>query len=128
MAPIAVGDKLPEGQLAYIGEKGVETLNVTEFAKGKKIVLFGVPGAFTPTCSLKHVPGFLDHGEEIKKKGVAAILCVSVNDPFVMDAWAKTYPNTDIIKFVADGSGVTNVEEGGGFEVSSAEEILKALN
>ncbi|KAL2611305.1 hypothetical protein R1flu_022997 [Riccia fluitans] len=99
MAPIAVGEKLPKGELAYIGENGVEKINVTEFAAGKKIVLFGVPGAFTPTCSLKHVPGFLDHGEEIKRKGVSAILCVSVNDPFVMDAWSKTYPkNSDIIK------------------------------
>ncbi|BFI40133.1 glutaredoxin-dependent peroxiredoxin [Marchantia polymorpha subsp. ruderalis] len=163
MSRIAVGDKIPEGELSYIDEdNSLKKLSIAEFAAGKKIVLFGVPGAFTPTCSIKHVPGFLENGPALKAKGVSAILCITVNDPFVVNAWSKTYPtNTDIIKFLADGSGtytkalgleldltakglgvrserfalliddlevkVANIESGGAFEVSSAEDILKAL-
>ncbi|KAJ6673629.1 PEROXIREDOXIN [Salix viminalis] len=93
MAPIAVGDVLPEGKLAYFDEQDqLQEVSVHSLAAGKKIILFGVPGAFTPTCSLKHVPGFIEKAEELKSKGVAEIVCVSVNDPFVMKAWAKTYP------------------------------------
>ena len=67
-------------------------------------MIVGVPGAFTPTCSLKHVPGFIEKAEELKAKGVEEIICISVNDPFVMKAWAKTYPENKHVKFLADGS------------------------
>ncbi|KAJ4708468.1 Peroxiredoxin [Melia azedarach] len=162
MAPIAVGDSLPDGTLAYFDEQDqLQTVSVHSLAAGKKVILFGVPGAFTPTCSLKHVPGFIEKAEELKAKGVQEILCISVNDPFVMKAWAKTYPENKNVKFLADGSAkythalgleldlsdkglgtrsrrfallvddlkvkAANVETGGDFTVSSADDIIKAL-
>uniref|UniRef100_A0A1D1Z5K4 Glutaredoxin-dependent peroxiredoxin n=1 Tax=Anthurium amnicola TaxID=1678845 RepID=A0A1D1Z5K4_9ARAE len=106
MAPIAVGDTLPEGTLAWFDDKDeLQQVSVHSLAAGKKVVLFGVPGAFTPTCSMKHVPGFIGSAEELKSKGVEEVLCISVNDPFVMKAWAKTYPENKCVKFLADGSG-----------------------
>nr|CAH58634.1 thioredoxin-dependent peroxidase [Plantago major] len=162
MAPIAVGDVIPDGQLSYFdGEDQLQTVSIHSLAAGKKVILFAVPGAFTPTCSMKHVPGFIEKADELKSKGVDEILCISVNDPFVMKAWAKTYPDNKHVKFLADGSAtythalgleldlaekglgvrsrrfallvedlkvkVANVESGGEFTVSSAEDILKAL-
>nr|ADG95957.1 peroxiredoxin [Panax ginseng] len=105
MAPIAVGDSLPDGTLAFFdAEDQLQQVSVHSLAAGKKVVLFGVPGAFTPTCSVKHVPGFIEKAEEFKAKGVDEILLISVNDPFVMKAWAKTYTDTKFVKFLADGS------------------------
>ncbi|CAA2978965.1 peroxiredoxin-2 [Olea europaea var. sylvestris] len=162
MAPIAVGDSIPDGTLAYFDENDqLQSVSIHSLAAGKKIILFAVPGAFTPTCSMKHVPGFIEKADELKSKGVDEILCISVNDPFVMKAWAKTYPDNKHVKFLADGSAsytkalgleldlsekglgtrsrrfallvedlkvkVANIEEGGEFTVSSAEDILKAL-
>ncbi|XP_065851127.1 peroxiredoxin-2 [Euphorbia lathyris] len=106
MAPIAAGDTLPDGTLAHFDEQDqMQQVSIHSLAAGKKIVIVGVPGAFTPTCSLKHVPGFIEKADELKSKGVAEILCLSVNDPFVMKAWAKTYPENKHVKFLADGSG-----------------------
>ncbi|KAL1547650.1 thioredoxin peroxidase Tpx1 [Salvia divinorum] len=162
MAPIAVGDVIPDGTLAYFDDQDqLQSVSVHSLAAGKKAVLFAVPGAFTPTCSMKHVPGFIEKADELKSKGVEEILCVSVNDPFVMKAWAKTYPDNKHVKFLADGSGTytkalgveldlsdkglgirsrrfallvedlkvkaANIESGGEFTVSSADDILKAL-
>lgn len=162
MAPIAVGDVIPDGNLAFFDEDDkLQTVSIYSLAAGKKVVLFAVPGAFTPTCSMKHVPGFVEKAEELKSKGVDEILCLSVNDPFVMKAWAKTYPENKHVKFLADGSAtythalgleldlsekglgtrsrrfallvddlkvkVANVESGGEFTVSGADEILSAL-
>ncbi|KAK1264892.1 Peroxiredoxin-2C [Acorus gramineus] len=162
MGPIAVGEKIPEGTVAWFDkEDKLQSLSVHSLAAGKKVILFGVPGAFTPTCSMQHVPGFITRAEELKAKGVAEILLISVNDQFVMKAWAKTYPENEHVKFLADGSGaythalgleldlsekglgmrsrrfallvddlvvkVANIEEGGAFTVSGADEILKAL-
>ncbi|KDP33699.1 hypothetical protein JCGZ_07270 [Jatropha curcas] len=105
MAPIAVGDTLPDGTLAHFDEQDqLQQLSIHSLAAGKKVVVVGVPGAFTPTCSLKHVPGFIERAEELLSKGVAEILVISVNDPFVMKAWAKTYPENKHVKFLADGS------------------------
>ncbi|CAN6699505.1 unnamed protein product [Malus baccata var. baccata] len=105
MAPIAVGDVIPDGTLAYFDEEDkVQSVSVHSLAAGKKVILFGVPGAFTPTCSLKHVPGFIEKADELKSKGVEKILCLSVNDPFVMKAWSKTYPDNKDVLFLADGS------------------------
>ncbi|KAE9445965.1 hypothetical protein RHMOL_Rhmol08G0299100 [Rhododendron molle] len=162
MAPIAVGDVIPDGNLAFFDEDDkLQTVSIYSLAAGKKVVLFAVPGAFTPTCSMKHVPGFIEKAEELKSKGVDEILCLSVNDPFVMKAWAKTYPENKHVKFLADGSAtytqalgleldlsekglgtrsrrfallvddlkvkVANIESGGEFTVSGADEILSAL-
>ncbi|KAG5537732.1 hypothetical protein RHGRI_024998 [Rhododendron griersonianum] len=188
MAPIAVGDVIPDGNLAFFDEDDkLQTVSIYSLAAGKKVVLFAVPGAFTPTCRayivvemksgvvylnhapfggfillcMKHVPGFIEKAEELKSKGVDEILCLSVNDPFVMKAWAKTYPENKHVKFLADGSAtytqalgleldlsekglgtrsrrfallvddlkvkVANIESGGEFTVSGADEILSAL-
>jgi peroxiredoxin len=105
MAPIAVGDKIPDGVLYYLNSDGKPTaFHVYESLKGKKVVLVAAPGAFTPTCSLKHIPSFLDNAEAIKAKGVDEILVLTVNDPFVVSQWEKSYSDKKDLKFLADGS------------------------
>ena len=101
---IQVGDKFPEQKLQIATQKGIESATTGELLAGKKVVLFGVPGAFTPTCSAKHLPGFIDHAAEIRSKGVDSILCLSVNDAFVMEAWAKDRGAGDEVVMLADGS------------------------
>lgn len=108
---IKVGDRLPEGQLQeYIEVEtagcsvGPNTFNVADLVKGKKIVIFGLPGAYTPTCSAKHVPGYLQHYDALKKKGVDEIWCLAVNDAFVMGAWGRDQKTGGKIRMMADGS------------------------
>ena len=154
------GDALPKVAVKVMGEKGPEDLNIGEFAADKKVVIFAVPGAFTPTCSAAHLPGFVANADKIKAKGVDAIICLSVNDAFVMNAWGSAQNAEELIMagdgngdFTAamgltlDGSGFglgqrssryaliaengvitqLNAEQGGAFEVSSAEAILEVL-
>jgi len=157
---VEVGDSIPQINLKILGEQGPQDVSTSEIFSGKKVVMFAVPGAFTPTCSAAHLPGYVANSDKITEKGVDTIVCVSVNDPFVMDAWGKGQ-NADAIMMVSDpegelanamgteldGSGfglgkrssryslvaedgritVLNLEEGGAFEVSSAEAILEAL-
>ncbi|KAJ6850855.1 peroxiredoxin-2C-like [Iris pallida] len=105
MAPIAVGESIPDGTLGWFDENDqLQNVSIHSLAAGKKVILFGVPGAFTRTCSTKHVPGFITSAEELKSKGVDEILLLSVNDAFVMKAWAKTFPENNHVKFLADGS------------------------
>lgn len=147
----------------FEGSDDLQTVTVSDLTKGKKVVLFAVPGAFTPTCSQKHVPGFVEKSGELKAKGVDTIACVSVNDAFVMKAWKADLKVGEEVLFLSDGNGdftralgvtldlsdkpvglgvrsrryallaedgvvkILNLEEGGAFSVSSAEEILKAL-
>jgi len=101
---IKVGDKLPTITLKYMNKDGMQTATTDELFKGKKAVLFGLPGAFTPTCSAKHLPGFVNHHEELKKKGVDLIACLSVNDAFVMDAWGKAQNAGEKVLMLADGN------------------------
>ncbi|MES1151978.1 MAG: peroxiredoxin [Dongia sp.] len=101
---IKVGDKLPTVSLKYMNKDGVQTATTDELFKGKKAVLFGLPGAFTPTCSAKHLPGFVNNAAELKKKGVEVIACLSVNDAFVMDAWGKAQNAGDKVLMLADGN------------------------
>jgi peroxiredoxin len=108
---IKIGDRLPEGTLAEFIETetagcslGPNTFQVADLAKGKKIVIFGLPGAYTPTCSAQHVPGFVKHAEELKAKGVDEIWCISVNDAFVMGAWGREQKATGIVRMMADGN------------------------
>jgi glutaredoxin/glutathione-dependent peroxiredoxin len=165
---IKIGDRLPEGSLSEFIEVesegcslGPNTFNVSELTKGKKIAIFGLPGAYTPTCSAKHVPGYIAQADALKAKGVDEIWCISVNDAFVMGAWGRDQKATGIVRMMADGNaafskalgldadfskfgmgtrsqrysmlvedGVVkqlNVEEGGKFEVSNAETMLKQL-
>ncbi|PKA47559.1 Peroxiredoxin-2E-2, chloroplastic [Apostasia shenzhenica] len=163
-ATISVGDKLPNATLSYFDSAGeIQTITVSDLTKGKKAVLFAVPGAFTPTCSQKHLPGFVEKAGELRAEGVDTIACISVNDAFVMRAWKENLKIGDEVLLLSDGNGdftralgveldlrdkpvglgvrsrryallaedgvvkVLNLEEGGAFTFSSAEEILKAL-
>jgi len=165
---IKVGDKLPGGSLTEMIETeqpgcsiGPNNFNVADLTKGKKVVIFGLPGAFTPTCSAKHVPGYVNNIDKLKAKKVDEVWCVSVNDAFVMGAWAKDQKAVGKVRMMADGSAVftkalgldmdltprgmgvrsqrysmlvddgtvkaLNVEAPGKFEVSDADNMLKAL-
>jgi peroxiredoxin len=161
---ISVGDKLPDATLSYFDSDGeLKTLTVSDLSKGKKVILFAVPGAFTPTCSQKHLPGFVEKAKELKDKGVDVIACVSVNDAFVMKAWKENLKVGDEVMLLSDGNGdftkalgvemdlsdkpvglgvrsrryallaedgmvkVLNLEEGGAFTNSSAEDMLEVL-
>ena len=158
---VNVGDSIPDVTLAVMGESGPEQVSTGDLFGGKKVVAFAVPGAFTPTCSARHLPGFVDNADAIRAKGVDSIVCLSVNDAIVMGAWGKDQDVGDKVVMVADGSGALaralgleldltdrglgvrsrrysmvvddgvvsalNLEEGGAYEVSSAERILEAL-
>ncbi|MDP3842425.1 MAG: peroxiredoxin [Oxalobacteraceae bacterium] len=165
---IKIGEKLPEGTLAEFIEVesagcslGPNSFNVSDLVKGKKIVIFGLPGAYTPTCSAQHVPGYVAHAADFKAKGVDEIWCTAVNDAFVMGAWGRDQKASGVVRMMADGNaafckalgldadftkfgmgtrsqrysmlvedGVVkqlNIEEGGKFEVSSAETMLAQL-
>jgi peroxiredoxin len=101
---IQTGDKIPAVTFTVMTENGPTPVTSEQLFGGKKVVLFSVPGAFTPTCSAKHLPGFVDHADEILSKGVDTIACVAVNDVFVMNAWGKS-ANADKITMLADGNG-----------------------
>lgn len=102
---IQTGDKIPScSTLRVMGEKGPKPVTTDELFAGRKVVMFAVPGAFTPGCSLTHLPGFVVKADEIKARGVASIICVAVNDAFVMDAWGKSQ-NAEQLIMLADGSG-----------------------
>ena len=157
---IQVGDSIPDATMKVLGDKGPEDITTSDIFAGKKVVLFAVPGAYTPTCSAAHLPSYVVNADKIKGKGVDSIVCVSVNDAFVMDAWGKD-KNAEELLMVGDGNGeftkamgleldgsgfglgtrsirysliaedgkITNLnlEQGGAYEVSSAEAILDAL-
>jgi len=110
---IKVGDRLPDGTLTEFIETetpgctiGPNAFQVADLVKGKKIVIFGLPGAFTPTCSAKHVPGYTANYDKLKGRKVDEIWCVSVNDAFVMGAWAKDQKSTGKVRMMADGSAM----------------------
>ena len=157
---VAVGDQIPNVTIKTMGANGPEDLNTGDFFADKKVVLFAVPGAFTPTCSAAHLPGFVANADKILAKGVDAIVCLSVNDAFVMAAWGASQ-NAEALVMAADGNGefttamgltldgsgfglghrssryaliaengtitALNADQGGAFEVSSAEKILESL-
>jgi len=100
---IKVGDKVPAGMLTVMGAEGPVGMSTADIFEGKKVVLFAVPGAFTPTCSMAHLPGFVVHVDEIKSKGVDTVACMSVNDVFVMNAWGQS-ANAEHLVMLADGN------------------------
>jgi glutaredoxin/glutathione-dependent peroxiredoxin len=102
---IKVGDKAPSVTFKTMGDSGPQNLTSDELFAGKKVVLFAVPGAFTPTCSAKHLPGFVTKAGDFKAKGVDQVACVAVNDAFVMGAWGKDQGAGDKVKMIADGNG-----------------------
>jgi peroxiredoxin len=101
---ISTGDKIPSAVLQSMGENGPEPISTDQIFSGKKVVMFAVPGAFTPGCSMTHLPGFVVNADKIKAAGVDTIACLSVNDAFVMDAWGKAQ-NAEEILMLADGNG-----------------------
>ena len=102
---IKVGDKLPEANFVTLGESGPEPVSGADFFKGRKVALFSVPGAFTPTCSAKHLPGFVEKADELRAKGIDEVACTAVNDAFVMGAWAKASGVDGKVTMLADGNG-----------------------
>ena len=123
---IKVGDKLPEGELQEFVETetegcslGPNTFKVQDITKGKKIVIFVLPGAFTPTYSAKHVPGYVQQFDALKGKGVDEVWCVSVNDPFVMGAWGRDQKTGGKIRMMADGSAAYTKKLGLEFDLTA---------
>jgi glutaredoxin/glutathione-dependent peroxiredoxin len=102
---IKVGDRLPEAKFRVMGPDGPAVKSTADIFKGKKVVLFAVPGAFTPTCNNNHLPGFLQNADAFKKKGIDTIAVTGVNDVFVMDAWKKASGASGKIEFLSDGNG-----------------------
>ena len=102
---ISAGEKVPSVDVMMATENGPEKANAADILGGGKVALFSVPGAFTPTCSAKHLPGFVEKADELKAKGVDKIVCVSVNDAFVMDAWGKAHNVDGKVEMMADGNG-----------------------
>lgn len=101
---IAVGDRIPDVKLVKSGDSGPEQVSSADYFAGRKVALFSVPGAFTPTCSAKHLPSFVEKANELKAKGIDEIACTAVNDPFVMSAWNKSDGSSEIT-MLADGNG-----------------------
>lgn len=158
---IKVGDTLPEATFMEMTGDGPAPRSTDDVFAGKTVALFAVPGAYTPTCSAKHLPGFVDKRDDLKAKGVDDVVCTSVNDVFVMDAWGGSSGAGEAVRMLADGNGAfaaalglemdatgfgmgkrsqrysmivenkvvkeLNVEEGGNFEVSSADYMLNQL-
>jgi len=102
---IQTGDRLPATKFIRMTENGPEQVDSENFFAGRKVALFSVPGAFTPTCSAKHLPGYIEKAEELKAKGVDEIACTAVNDPFVMGAWSKSADAEGSVTMLADGNG-----------------------
>ncbi len=110
---IAIGNRLPDGTLTELVESqlsgctiGPNTFNVSDLAKGKRVVIFGAPGAFTPTCSEKHLPGYVENYDNLKAKNIDEVWCISVNDAFVMGAWGKERGSAGKVRMMADGSAI----------------------
>jgi glutaredoxin/glutathione-dependent peroxiredoxin len=139
---IKVGDKVPSVTLRYVSPDGVKAVTTDDFFRGKKVALFGVPGAFTRTCSERHLPGYVSHADELKAKGVDTIACIAVNDQFVMDAWGKERGAAGKVVMLGDGSGdfvraigleLDRIKEGMGirtqrYSMLVDDGVVKALN
>lgn len=138
---ISVGDKLPDVTLVKVTENGPEKIQSTDYFAGKKVALFSVPGAFTPTCSAKHLPSFVEKASELKAKGVDEIACTAVNDAFVMGAWNKADGSSDItmlsdgnadfaqaIGLTMDGSGFGLGTRGQRFSMVVNDGVVEHLN
>ena len=102
---IKTGDTLPSIPLKRLGREGMESFDLAEHISGKKVIIFAVPGAFTPTCAQKHLPGYVAHADDIKSKGIDEIICVAVNDPFVMKHWGETANTEGRVTMIPDGNG-----------------------
>ncbi len=101
---IQVGEKLPQVKFKHLTKDGMKELSTDDVFKGKKVALFALPGAFTPTCSAKHLPGYVQHAKDLHHKGIDSIVCLSVNDAFVMDAWGRDQRVGEKVLMLADGN------------------------
>ena len=137
---VKAGDKAPEGRFTIMKSDGPGSISTDELFSGKKVVIFSVPGAFTPTCSMEHLPGFIKQAGDFKSKGVDTIACMAVNDVFVMDAWGKDSGAGDKVMMLADGNAEYarklglemdasgfGMEAPGEFKVSAAGHVLNSL-
>ena len=139
---IKAGDKMPEGSFTHMTKDGPQKITTEQLFGGKTVVLFSVPGAFTPTCDAKHLPGFVDLADQIKAKGVDTVACVAVNDAFVMGAWGKQQNTDGKIEMLSDGNATFTKElglemDGSGFGLGTRSKryamivqdgVVKALN
>lgn len=122
---VQIGDMLPYGKFLVMGESGPEEVDITEFFANKKVIMFAVPGAFTPTCSAKHLPGFVAHYAAFKEKGVDEIVCLSVNDVFVMNAWGKAHQAENVV-MAADNLAELTQAMGLEIEIATAQMGLRS--
>ena len=102
---IKVGDRIPSATLKELTSDGIKDVKTDDLFGNRKVVLFAVPGAFTPLCSAQHLPGYVSHADALKKKGVDEVVCMAMNDPFVMDAWSKDRGAAGKVRLVSDGNG-----------------------
>ncbi|MBD5769497.1 peroxiredoxin [Marinomonas colpomeniae] len=123
---ILIGDMLPHGTFQVMGEEGPETIDVTEFFSSKTVLMFAVPGAFTPTCSASHLPGFVVHYDALKEKGIDEIICLSVNDVFVMNAWGEAH-NAEKLIMASDGLAEFTCSMGLELDISAAKMGIRSL-
>ena len=100
--PIEAGSTIPDATLKYMAADGIKDMSTAELLQGKKVILFGLPGAYTPVCSTSHLPGFVEQADQLKSEGIDAIACISVNDPFVMSAWGKEHNVEDKVLMLCD--------------------------
>lgn len=117
---IKPGDKIPSVTIKRMGAGGLEDLNIGDYIAKKKVVIFAVPGAFTPSCSMKHLPGYIENAAAIKAKGIDEIICIAVNDPFVMQHWGENSGAAGRITMVPDGNGEFTKKIGMEFDGSGA--------
>jgi peroxiredoxin len=117
---IKVGDKLPEATLRKLGQDGIDEVTTGDVFKGKTVAFFGVPGAYTPTCSNEHLPGFVEKAQQFRDKGVNEIACMSVNDPFVLKAWGDQQGAGDAVTLLSDGNAELTKAMGLEFDGSAA--------
>jgi len=122
---VQIGDMLPYGSFLVMGENGPQEVNVTEFFADKTVILFAVPGAFTPTCSARHLPGYVEHYQAFKEQGVDDIVCLSVNDVFVMNAWGQAHGAGNIV-MAADNSAELTTALGLELEIATAQMGLRS--
>ena len=115
---IELGDRIPSATLKEMGADGIEDVNTDSLFKSKRVAVFAVPGAFTPTCSAQHLPGFVRNADALRAKGIDEIVCLSVNDAFVMDAWGKAHNAGGKVKMVADGNA--QLTQALGFELDAS--------
>jgi peroxiredoxin len=116
---IKQGDKVPATTLRKMNTEGMREISTQELCSGKRVVLFAVPGAFTPTCSARHLPGFIEKAAEIKRKGVDQIVCLSVNDPFVMHEWGRVQKVPEDVELLSDGNAEFTKAVGLSFEAAN---------